>query len=357
MIGKTNAKGGIAEPVPKIKTVSGSVISISDALAQPAVSIIADINAVQNLNGYDSPWPAGGGKNKFDPSEAQNNKWVNNTTGAIDDYNGYWVTGFIPVKAGDVVRCPAKSTVRNAWYNTDKSQATYVSYNGGGGGITAPADGFIVITVKDIAISFGSDFIVTLNDADLTYVPYANICPISGWSNINVYREAQYDAGATPYATINLNGTVYGGSLDVTTGVLTVDRAIVDLGTLTWVAQQARHFYYTTGIANVIERPATNNDVADIMCSTAKSVSANAVDVTSGALIGIVTNGNIQYRFDEMPSTATEFKTAVTGHMLLYSLATPTTVQLTSTQVQMLLGNNTLWADSGDSTLQYWARR
>lgn len=358
MIGKTNAISGVSAPVPKIRTVSGSVISVSDALAMPAVSLIADINAVQNLNGYDSPWPAGGGKNKFDPSEAQNNKWVNSSTGAIENVNGYWVTGYIPVTSGDVVRCPTKGSARNAWYNTDKSQATYVSYSGAGNGITAPADGFIVLTVKESNFPFGSDseFVVTRNDADLTYAPYSNICPISGWSNVNVYREAQYDAGATPYATINLNGTVYGGSLDVTTGVLTVT-----------------HGFITLVGGNEATYSNNGHTINSTRCIVTISGKANGVDnMTSnrfaytnsgdyyGRMLGRAASNNVEFYLPPSVSTNVADQKAWFADNpteVCFELATPQTVQLSPTTVRMLAGNNTLWANSGDSELQYWARR
>lgn len=42
------------------------------------------------------------------------------------------------------------------------------------------------------------------------------------------------------------------------------------------------------------------------------------------------------------------FKSAVGGYYLRYELATPITVQLTPTQVEQLLGQNNVWADTGD---------
>lgn len=291
--------GVVASVTGLLKTASGSVITVSDALSKAVASLIVDINAVQNLNGYDNPWPAGGGKNKFNPSEAQNNKWVNSSTGAIENVNGYWVTGYIPVKAGDVVRCPTKGSARNAWYNADKSQAAYVSYSGAGNGITAPADGFIVLTVKGSDISLGSDFIMTLNNSDLTYAPYSNICPISGFDEIKIYRESAYDPTASARYTVSLAsaGTVYGGSLDVTTGVLTVT-----------------HGY----IASYSGESLPSSWISD----------------------------RDKYEVGTTPTAGAE---------VVYELATPQTVQLSPTIVRMLAGNNALWADSGDSEVQYWA--
>jgi len=45
---------------------------------------------------------------------------------------------------------------------------------------------------------------------------------------------------------------------------------------------------------------------------------------------------------------ATDLKTLVTGQTLVYELATPQTYHLTPTQVRTLVGNNNIWADTGD---------
>ena len=49
------------------KTVGPSnVVSVDDAIATPASDVTIGIEPVQDLQGYDYPWPAGGGKNLFD---------------------------------------------------------------------------------------------------------------------------------------------------------------------------------------------------------------------------------------------------------------------------------------------------
>ena len=73
-----------------------------------------------------------------------------------------------------------------------------------------------------------------------------NVRPISGFTGVNIYHESAYDPDADPTYSIDWTdeaGTVYGGELDVTTGVLTVDRAMVDLGKLSWTYQAATPSY------------------------------------------------------------------------------------------------------------------
>ena len=58
-------------------------------------------------------------------------------------------------------------------------------------------------------------------------------------------------------------------------------------------------------------------------------------------------------------SDAQAFTTAVTGQKLVYELATPVTIPLTAEQVGAVIttfkGNNNVWADTGDVSLDYRA--
>lgn len=83
------------------------------------------------------------------------------------------------------------------------------------------------------------------------------------------------------------------------------------------------------------------------------------LDVTTGTLT--VTDGNIaSYNGEALPSTwisdrdvYTSGGTPTTGAHVVYKLATPTTVQLTAQQIDLLTGDNNIWSDSGDITLEY----
>ena len=52
---------------------------------------------------------------------------------------------------------------------------------------------------------------------------------------------------------------------------------------------------------------------------------------------------------------ASAFKTAMTGQKIVYELATPITTTLTPQQISVLLGQNNLFADSGDVDIEYKA--
>jgi hypothetical protein len=67
-------------------------------------------------------------------------------------------------------------------------------------------------------------------------------------------------------------------------------------------------------------------------------------------------NGQRIYIVDTRTTDADTFKTLVTGQTVLYPLATPTTIQLTPEQLQMLKGYNRVTIDNGSIELGYIAK-
>lgn len=367
-----------------LKTASGSVIAVSDALAKAVKSLDVDINAVQDLHGYNSPWVGGAGKNKFNQADS-NGLTVDMSVYAYNDAKA--LAQINTLQAGTYTLTWKAEIVQVSPTATDPSTGRYglflrASNNGsdfnvnGQLDVANPTAGQIII--KSVSFTLTADYVgkfqyfwiycgrnVNGGNPDTCYFydvqiesgstatafePYENLCPISGWSNVNVYREAQYDAGATPYATINLNGTVYGGSLDVTTGVLTVTHHFATYdGTENW--SSGTNYYVLFSQPN----SKGNNDLTQIANWLKAGGSSN---YTTYGCYRAQANGAICVGTIGSPwSSVSDFKTALSTNPLTicYELATPQTVQLSPTTVRMLVGNNTLWANSGDSELQYWA--
>ena len=178
-------------------------------------------------------------------------------------------------------------------------------------------------------------------------------------------RLSQLELGATatayePYSgkTVDVQfpteaGTVYGGSLDVTNGVLTVNRAMVDLGTLDWYLPSAGYF----SVPNTINcNPAVNQWIAPIgICDRYKVVPSHYVTVQEERIDKSITWVTAQIRIaDSGYSDATSFKESLEGSVLVYELATPITYQLTPQEITTLIGTNNVWADTGDVSVTYW---
>lgn len=163
-----------------------------------------------------------------------------------------------------------------------------------------------------------------------------NIRPITGWDGVEIRNnETVYPV------TWSEAGTVYGGTLDVTNGTLTVTMAMVDLGTLTWAYLASSKIFSTNvsgkkpGITGGVVSQYTNgrwwSGWADKDC----------------VWCGNATNTGFVVK-DTAYTDAATFKAAMSGVQFVYELAEPVTYQLTPTEITTLIGENNIWADCGD---------
>ena len=173
-----------------------------------------------------------------------------------------------------------------------------------------------------------------------------NVRPISGFTEANVVVSPTTDAeDGTTYNIQFKDGdnplTVYGGSFDVVSGVLTVDRAYfkyINVSTTSGiVVTNGWRCNFTCPIDDInrgkwsIQTDAT--PIFNKISTIAKGYGANEYTV-------ILPNVTSKEEADAM----------LEGLEICYKLATPQTIQLTPTAVKSLLGTNNLWANSGDIT-------
>jgi hypothetical protein len=212
--------------------------------------------------------------------------------------------------------------------------------------------------ISNSAWVFGGTFTTPSNARYIRFIMAAGYGTTYG-NNIAI----NYPSTVTTYESykginviIQLGQTVYGGSLNLTTGVLTITHAIVDLGTLDYTFSSGTGRMATVSLSDVIKKVPTNNEVADIKCDIYVKDSANhtATHVIDGSISVDTTGGVVIY--DSRYTDATAFKTAMNGIGFEYPLATPQTIQLTPTEVQMLKGYNQISSGGGgDITLTYKA--
>ena len=179
----------------------------------------------------------------------------------------------------------------------------------------------------------------------------SSLCQLELGSTASSYEAYQ----GTTY-TIDLDGTRYGGTLDGTSGKLTVTMVMVDLGTLNWsTAVSAGITRFRAPVAG-IKRVSLGTELGQILCSNYATKTANQTYVGQ---VGISQqqNTNDVYIYDPQKEalSAADFKAAMSGVMLVYELATPIEVDLTPTEITTLLGTNNIFADCGDITVSYYA--
>lgn len=172
---------------------------------------------------------------------------------------------------------------------------------------------------------------------------------------------AQLEIGSTatayqPYTdttvTIALGDTIYGGTLNVLTGELTVTHAIIDLSTLGWErAEGTGGVYVFQAVVSDKALGVTNMICSDYATTTVTAWNSNK---PNNSICGSTSNRRFVIR-DTRYTTASAFTTAVSGVKAVYELDTPTTVQLTENQLSTLKGGNVLWADCGATSITYRA--
>ena len=192
-----------------------------------------------------------------------------------------------------------------------------------------------------------------------------NIRPISGWTGANIHVAD----GADPHVIDNVYPiswqteavTVYGGTLDVKTGVLTVTHAryTITESTIFGSFTESAQYGSWAQVANI-----TGQKIGDdkILCISDMAVgvsynnriaSPNKQRVYSDGLTNKII---IRASASDNITTENDLKTLFMGANIIYELDTPVTYQLTPTEVRSLLGINNVWADCGAITVLKYTR-
>jgi hypothetical protein len=187
---------------------------------------------------------------------------------------------------------------------------------------------------------------------------------ISGFTGANIHvaddENPHIIANVTAISWQDEAGTVYGGLLDVTTGVLTVTHGIVDLGSINYTVRQysgSNIGMQSASVISGIKSPADNTKMPNAICEIASASTWNTAMV-SGANSGMFAISGGYLFIATTETVPADFKTAMSGFKLIYELATPITYQLTPTQISAIVGTNNVFTDTnGDTTLEYYTNK
>ena len=160
-------------------------------------------------------------------------------------------------------------------------------------------------------------------------------------------------------------GTVYGGNLHINqdgSGVLTVDTAIITIGSKTWG--------YYSGANNTVRFSTTVSDLKEyasarrtpFVCSAFTCIDDGTSIVNTGDNItdnviygGSGTNKDRIFIICRSYTDATAFTNAFANETIVYPLANPSTYTFTAAQISSLFGENNVWAETGSVTVEYTA--
>lgn len=319
------------------ETESGPIVEIEASETDKIKSLSVALEPIQEGSGTPSP-------DNVRPISGRTE--CNTYVSGINVWDEEWEVGAYGTSTG--AKVTASNRIRSKNYIRVVSGATYYGEYGGSGSLFAYYyDGdknyvglYPDITNKTFTIPSDVEYI-TISTYGASSETYANDISINYPST-----DHDYHAYNGQSYTTDLGRTVYGGTLDVVSGELVVDMAIVDLGTLNWSRYKfgSQYAFY----ANVSDRKSQS---PNIKCAKYPFV----VDGPSGMAdktINSTSNSSYIYVRDDAYTDAATFKTAMSGVQLCYELATPQTYQLTPTEVALIKGQNNVWSD-GNVTLEY----
>ena len=197
-----------ADAIEVTDSTPASVMSFSDGGNGYPLSATFEIAPVQDLHGYDNPWPGGGGKNALDVSGfetkthngvtfTQNNDGTISASGTASSSSRPLVAIGVVQTAGTYILNGCPSGGSSSAYSMDirRSGSTLEGSNDYGSGSSAVAlevgDEVYIRIEKSYAISGTIKFypMIRLSTvSDSTFAPYRNLCPITGWTGCNVSK-------------------------------------------------------------------------------------------------------------------------------------------------------------------------
>ena len=323
-----------------VAEATGGIASVDDAAPLDAEDVTVQIEPVQEGSGdpsQDNVRPISGWTgltlkktrmNLFDKNNALD--------GYIDDANGN-LKGGAPYKSTDYIRVNGgssyyvvsaqTSSMWGAWYDENKKYVSGAT-NYANSVITAPSNArYVRLTIRSGATGTINTFAVNYPSTDHDYHAYQG-------QTISVSWESSA-------------GTVYGGTLDVTTGKLVVDRYSVD--PTAWTRFKANNGYVAYKIENIPygkysteeSNKAMSNVISNFGAFNPSNMNQNIIQAPRSSS----PNAYLALQEDLDP--------VAIGLQLTYLMRDSITYHLTPQQIALLRGANSIWADTGDTTLTY----
>ena len=288
---------------------------------------------VQSVNGYTGAVELDG--TNLDYSEALS---INDKIDAVE--------GAIPTKTSDLTNDAGYQTAADV--NTLVQAAMPVTETIENESIASFSDGADNVPVNELIVN------ITATQAGSGTPSPSNPRAISGHSSCTITVEDDIDdPQEVKTVSISLGDTYYGGTLNVTTGELTIDRGYIEFDASAdenWINVGGNYpfaFQIDTGLTNIYTVNITEQDIISNMYpqATTDVPSSNAIRWQVSTYLGRL------YVYDyDYSSDLNGFKNMLqnTPLQVCYKLDTPITIQLTPTEVRTLLEDNNIFADTGD---------
>ena len=193
---------------------TGDIVQFETTRAKKLKSLQVSLSPIQDLHGYDSPWPAGGGKNKLSPLtigkglDAVDGSETTNSTDACTDYipvdfasyANYTLSGMDGTLYCFVAGYNAQKQFIHRTGASNYSGLTFGSSNFIAG--TSQGSGDIVYIRVTIYENPNVTGVITdinnwnmqleVGNSQTSWTPYENICPIYGHTGATAYDDSRY---------------------------------------------------------------------------------------------------------------------------------------------------------------------
>lgn len=153
---------------------------------------------------------------------------------------------------------------------------------------------------------------------------------------------------------------VYGGTVDVLNGILTVTHAALKLGSSTVfsASSSGQNRFYCDNVGNLRALSGLHGACSHyVYVGTKGTTSELTTDLTAGINANLLTVYIKDSRFSsasDLNAYLTAQETANAPVTIIYELNSPQTVQVDSNQIVSLIGKNNIWANTGNVTIGYW---
>lgn len=374
-------RGRIESPLTGLITTPAAIQSFTDGAEWPMEMEIA-IEPVQDLHGYDHPWPGGGGKNLVNMSTLSGNTGTtisatgNRMTIVADGSMSYQgvLKSSSPVFSAGTYYIKA-----NVVSNANTSLLNGLGFRKVSGNSFVDGSTNLSVGQKEITITIAEDCYLGLiingsesnrsntvvidnliiSTVDVPFEPYENKCHITGWDGANVNVSPTLDAQDATVYTITFPssaGTVYGGTLTVHadgTGELVVYKGSKLFSELSWTYESQNErmkatvsdAYYDGNVRTSWHKMSHFDAVYD--GRTLASVGYNQSYFGSGKEVYVKTQ----------MTSSTDFASTFANARIIYNLLTPVVYTLSAPQVLSLIGLNQIWADCGNINELSYVRR
>ena len=156
--------------------------------------------------------------------------------------------------------------------------------------------------------------------------------------------------GDTYTVTFGSAGTVYGGTLDVTTGTLTADKVMITKNTSTMDNSEDFPGWNNSGVKQII-----GAGVNDRIIGAFSNISPRYASGGSGGIHANTLGSNdlVYLTKTHFGKSQSEWIAMAIDVQMIIPYATPIVYHLSPVEIRTLVGQNTIWADTGDVTAKY----